>query len=244
MKINKILLLSAALVLVAVIGYSGYQLQDINRGYAQEAQMHSRVLRLRPTPRVDPAAPNENREILDLQAEFSDVVGWLSIPNTRIDYPFVQGKDNDFYLHLDLDQNWAAAGTIFMDYRNRPDFSDFSTILFGHHMRNGSMFAALQRFDDPAFFQANDTGTIFLADKTYEIRFMAFAVIEPNDVVIYNPVISSDEDKIAFLEHVRSTARYYRDINATANDRIITLSTCNYEFYNARMVLVGMLTEI
>ena len=244
MKIKKLLLLMTALALMAVIGLSAYQLQNINRNYAQEAQMHSRVLRLRPTLRVDPAAPNENREILDLQAEFSDVVGWLSIPNTRIDYPFVQGKDNDFYLHLDLDQNWAAAGTIFMDYRNNPDFSDFNTILFGHHMQNGSMFGTLQNFDNPAFFDANRSGTMVLADKTYEITFFAFAVLTPDDPLIYNPKIETEADALAFLDHVKHIARYYRDVGATAESRIITLSTCNFEFHDARMVLIGKLSEI
>ena len=244
MNIKRFLLPGVALILVAMIGYSAYQLWDINQAYAQEAQMHSRLLPFRPTLLTDSAAPETNQSILDLQAVFPSVVGWLTIPNTRVDYPFAQGRDNNEYLHLDLDQNWSAAGTIFMDYRNNLDFSDFNTILFGHHMRNGSMFATLQNFNNRAFFEVNPTGTIFLENNTYEIRFMAFAVIEPNDAVIYNPMILTEADKIAFLEHVQNIARHSRDIDITADDSIITLSTCNYEFDNARMVLIGKLIEI
>ena len=243
MRAKRFLLLSVVLMLLATIGYSSYQLWDIKQNYAQEAQMHSRLLHFRPSLQVHSAASQENQSILDLQAAFPSVVGWLTIPNTRIDYPFAQGNDNAHYLHSDLDQNWSSAGTIFMDYRNRHDFSDFNTILFGHHMRNGSMLATLQHFNDRAFFEANATGTIFLNNKTYEIQFMAFAVVAANDAVLYNPHISTDANKVLFLEHVRGIARHYRDVDVTTNARIITLSTCNYEFNDARMVLVGQLVE-
>ena len=188
-----------------------------------------------------PSAPSVNQSIVDLQTARPGAVGWLTIPNTRIDYPFAQGEDNDTFLHMDLDQRWSAAGTIFMDFRNSQDFSDFNTILFGHNMRNGSMFGTLQQFNNRTFFEANRIGTIFLADKTYEITFIAFAVIAPNDEVVYNPLIETSA--AAFLDHVRHIARYYRDVDITKDDRFVTLSTCNYEFDDARMVLIGKLTK-
>ena len=257
---KKVLFLSIVLVLLAVIGYSSYQLLDINRSTAQEAELHNQLMQYRPAPQflisVSPLDEfsdesyteadlvlRVNQSIVDLQASHPDAVGWLTIPNTRVDYPFVQGVDNKQYLHLDLNQNQSAAGTIFMDFRNNSDFSDFNTIIYGHHMRSGSMFAALQEFDKQAFFEANRTGTIFLANATYEIEFFAFAVIQPNDAMIYNPAITTDTDRIAFLDYINTTARHWRDIGATENDRIVTLSTCNYEFNNARMVLVGRLIE-
>jgi len=257
---KRILLLSMVIVLVAVIGYSGYQLWDIHRNYVQEAELHSRLMQYRPTrqmqmpvstePTVESfpdnyaATPIVNQSIVDLQEKHASVVGWLTVPNTKIDYPFVQGADNDHYLHLDLDQRRSAAGTIFMDFRNNSDFSDFNTIFHGHHMKNGSMFGTIQHFNNQAFFNTNRTGTIFLTNATYEIEFMAFVVIAPNDAMIYNPTITAEVDQIAFLDHVRRTARYYRDIGVTADDRMITLSTGNYEFHNARMVLIGRLTEV
>jgi len=243
--------MGTALVLSVVIGYSGYQLWNINQKYAQEAEMHSRLMPYRPTPQVPLAfgssgssdAPIINQSIIDLQAKYPDAVGWLTIPNTKIDHSFVQGDNNDYYLHLDLDKSQSPAGTIFMDYRNSKDFSDFNTIIFGHNMRNGSMFGTLQNFNDQNFFDANKIGIIFLAGKTYEIEFIAFAAIQPNDAIIYNPHIATEEDKAAFLSHTKSIARYYRHIDITTNDRVITLSTCNYEFNNARMVLIGRISH-
>lgn len=256
-KLKKALFLSIVLVLFSVIGYSGYRLWGIHSSNAQEAQMHNALMQYHPllhsAVSVEDAADNSvgflsdtvsapqviNQGVVELQAEFPSVVGWLMIPNTGIDYPFVQGPDNAHYLHLDLNQNQSAAGTIFMDYRNSRDFNDFNTIIYGHHMRSGSMFGTMQHFNNQNFFEANRTGTIFLSDATYEIEFIAFAVIKPNDAVIFDPEIAEDAERTEFLEHVRSTARYYREVEVTENDRIVTLSTCNYEFDNARMVLVG-----
>ena len=202
-------------------------------------------------PPAEPAEPTEtaisavptlrlvNQSIVDMQIKYSDAVGWLTIPNTLIDYPFVQANDNNHYLHTDLDQRWSQAGTIFMDYRNSNDFSDFNTIIFGHNMKNGSMFGSMQKFDNPGFFDSNKTGTIFLADMTYELEIIAFAVIKPDDTGIYNPYITTEADRIAFLDYVKSVARHYRYADITPDDRFITLSTCNYEFNDARMVIIA-----
>ena len=258
MKLVKVVFFVFACALLTVIGYSGYQLWGINQIDVQEAEMHSRLMPYRPmmslsmpaeptsapNPGAVPSAPRVNQSIVEMQDAYPDAIGWLTVPNTKIDYPFAQGGDNAHYLHLDLDQQWAAAGTIFMDFRNSQDFSDFNTILFGHHMRNGSMFGTLQAFNNQAFFEENQTGTIFLADQTYAIEFIAFAVIEPNDAVIYDPMVTTGADRAAFLDHVKNIARYYRDVDATASDRFVTLSTCNYEFYDARMVLIGKLVEV
>jgi len=265
-EMKKVLFLSLVFVLLAVIGYSGYQLWEIERSTAQEAEVHRWLMQYRPVaqppratagadgevsaelsgessgaaaPEAAPAPQIVNQSIVDLQAGLPDVVGWLTVPNTRVDYPFAQGVGNDTYLHLDLNQRWSAAGTIFMDFRNSRDLSDFNTIIYGHHMRNGSMFGTLQQFSNRAFFEANRTGTIFLAHATYEIEFMAFVVLRANDGLIFNPLLSEEADRVAFLDHVEGGARYFRDVGATADDRLVTLSTCNYEFHNARMVLIG-----
>jgi len=235
---KKIIFLSIGLILLAVISCSAYQLWDINQSTVQETQLHNRLMqyRLMPMPLIsddsvsessaitNPAhtepAPHINQSIVDLQVSYPDTVGWLTVPNTRIDYPFVQGVDNDNYLQFDLDQKWSAAGTVFMDFRNNRGLSDFNTIIYGHHMQSGSMFGTLQSFNDQAFFDANRTGTIFLSDRTYEIEFMTFAVIRPNDAVIYNPWITTDADKTAFLDYVSTTARHWRDIGLRYTGRL------------------------
>jgi sortase B len=247
--------------LIVVIGFSGYQLLEIGKSNAQEAKMHNQLLQYRPINQTLNLAEHTedasidytsdasfiskvNQSIVDLQSVYPDAIGWLTIPNTNIDYPCVLGADNDHYLHMDLDQKQSAAGTLFMDFRSNRDFSDFNTIIFGHHMKSGSMFGTLQHFNNQTFFEDNMAGTIFLANQTYEIDFIAFAVIAPNDEVIYNTLVATEAEKAVFLDHINSVARYYRDMDITAEDRIVTLSTCSYEFDDARMVLVGRLRDV
>ena len=249
---RRVIISVIACVLIAVIAYSGYRLFNIEYNYATEASMHSQLMQYKPEMPISeanlPATPTRevNQGILDLQSKYpnANVVGWLTIPNTKIDYPFAQAQDNSAYLSLDLDHNWAQSGTIFMDYRNKSNFSDFNTIIFGHHMNSGSMFSSLQYFIDQDFFDKNKSGTIFLADRTYQIEIIAVAVIDPDDALIYDPTIATDAEKTAFLDHVKSVARHYRNVSISKNDHIVTLSTCNYEYQNAREVLIGRLVEI
>ena len=97
-----------------------------------------------------PAAVNETADIVPIQVDFDvlskenqDVIGWLYCPDTSINYPVVQAADNEYYLHRLLDDSKNAAGTLFMDYRNSADLSDWNSVIYGHNMKNGSMFGSL-----------------------------------------------------------------------------------------------------
>jgi len=245
MKLKRVLFLCAVFGLAAMIVYSGHRLWDINQDYAAEAAFHNQVLQYKPALQtaLEDGGPSVNPSIADLRAKYPDVVGWLTIPGTAIDYPFAQSTDNDYYLHRDLDGKSLTAGTLFMDFRDQADFTGFNTVIYGHDMKNGSMFGTLQQYSDQAFANTKTTGTISLADKTFAIEFFAFVVVRPDDAEIYDPMISQAQDRDAFLDYVKTTARHYRDIDLTVNDHFVTLSTCTYEFSNARMVLVGKLVR-
>jgi len=262
-----------AVVFLAVLIFSIYELWLIQNDGEREAALQSQLMAYKPSP-TPPASPvplasptppappastpdlnlsapvpaqtapvqEANQSILDLREKYPNVVGWLTIANTKVDYPFARASDNAYYLRRGLDGNPLSAGTIFMDCRNSADFSDFNTILYGHNMKNGSMFGTLSDFDNQAFFDANPTGTVFLAGRTYTVEFFAYIVLPADDSLIYDPSLSGGADIAAFLDHVKSAARFYRDIGVTADDHILTLSTCDYEFSDARMVLLGRLS--
>jgi len=179
-----------------------------------------------------------NRGIIDMQEEINrDVIGWLTIPNTKIDYPFVIAQDNDFYLRRNIYKKQAAAGSIFMDYRCARDLSDSNTIIYGHNMKNRSMFGELRLFADRGFFESNVSGTLFVADNTYALEIFAYMVVRADDKRIYDP--SADREEL--LEYARKNARQFREPSAAGN--IVTLSTCAYEFSSARMVLLAVITQ-
>jgi sortase B len=209
--------------------YSGYRLWLIQADYKQEADLHGEVMEYR--PREDEPA---NQSVIDLRAKYPDVVGWLSVPGTNIDYPFAQSEDNDYYLRRDLNGDYALAGTLFMDYRCQPDFTSRNTVIYGHHMKNGSMFGALKAFSDKTFFDAHQRGTVYLPYETLTLEFFAYLVIQSDDSIIYSTAPGGD-----YIAYVKQNARQYRDVGLTDGDRVVTLSSCAYEFDGARMVLLA-----
>jgi sortase B len=185
-----------------------------------------------------PTAPREvvNQSVVDLQSEVNgDVVGWLNVPNTQIDYPIVRAEDNEQYLKRDVNGRRADAGSIFMDSRCSGDFTDFNTVVYGHNMKNGSMFGTLKAFAGKAFFEANTHGAIYLPHETLKLEFFAYMVIKHTDGKIYG----MEPD----FEYIRRNARQYRDIPLKDGDKIITLSTCSYEYDGARMVLLARIAS-
>lgn len=236
-------------VLVALIQICGYEIWKISEQYDQEAQLKAELTRFRPeipaprNNRNDPGpvhdTPTEiiNQSIIDMQNEINgDIIGWLTIPNTQIDYPVVIAADNDYYLRRNVHKKQAAAGSIFMDCRCSPDFTCFNSVIYGHSMKNDSMFGGLRLFADPVFFDSNVSGALFIKDNTFELKIFAYMVVTADDKIIYNP----SADSADFFEYVKKNARKYRDPLATGN--ILTLSTCSYEYGGARTVLIAALS--
>ncbi|MCL1808494.1 MAG: class B sortase [Clostridiales bacterium] len=239
MKITRMLLITA---LTLVICLCGHQLWKITDQYAKEAQIKDEMAKFLPEveaaeaePALNDETPKGNQWIADMQGDVnSDIAGWLKIPETQIDYPFVQAADNNYYLRRDLHGKYAAAGSIFMDYRNKEDFTSFNTIIYGHYMKNNSMFGSLIFFADEWFFKSNPTGTAYLKDNTYSLEFFAYMVIRADDEIVY----STDMDKNRFFEYVKQNSRNYREPQTQGN--VVTLSTCSYEFDDARIVLLAI----
>ena len=223
---KRFLLSVLALGFAALMAYSGWRAWNAYGDYRAEAEMHGSVMEYK--PRDDETV---NQSIIDLQAEYPGVVGWLTVPGTKIDYPFVWYEDNDYYLRRDLNGEYAVAGTLFMDFRCGKDFTSQNTIIYGHHMKNGSMFGTLKAFADKDFFDANRHGTIYLPQETLTLEFFAYMVVKSTNEKIYGIEYNP--------EYIRQNARQFRDIGLSAGDKIVTLSTCSYEFDNARMVLLA-----
>ena len=172
-----------------------------------------------------------------------DTVGWIYCPDTNIDYPVVQGKDNSVYLHTMFEGGRNAAGSIFMDAENKSDLSDFNTILYGHHMKNGSMFRDLDHFKEEGFYEKHPYMLFMTPEKNYVIEIFAGFVSKTSDDSwrISFPTVQHRQDWIDML--MKKSAFSGIVVPDTAS-HIMTLSTCSYEFSNARFVVFGLLTEV
>jgi len=171
-----------------------------------------------------------------------DIVGWIRLPNSRIDYPIVQGIDNNFYVYHDIQRSSSSAGTIFIDRRNNENFTDFNTVIYGHNMINGSKFADLESFSDIGYFHNNPTGSLFLIDATYILEIFAYLRVERDDRIIYGS--KSYENFQEFIDYVRAVATNYRDVQLSGEDRFVTLSTCDNDFPDYRFVVLARIKNM
>lgn len=110
-------------------------------------------------------------QVRQLSAEHSDAVGWLYIPGTNMNYPILQAEDNQYYSHRAADGSYLYAGSLFMDYRNSTDFSDFNSVVYGHNMQNGSMFADIPNYENEEYFMNHSYGWLTTEDDVRLIDF-------------------------------------------------------------------------
>lgn len=166
-----------------------------------------------------------------------DVVGWIYIEDTIINYPIVQGEDNVRYMERMVDGRYNPSGSIFLDYRNCADFSNKNSVLYGHHMKNGSMFAGLDNYRKKGFLEDHPTGVIVTPERTFRFEVIAGHVASAEDDA-WKLSFDDDDEFLDWLNDSLSQSVIGGSFEASAEDQVITLSTCSYEFSNARFVLV------
>lgn len=171
----------------------------------------------------------------DMHALSEDVVAWLTVEDTTIDYPVMQGRDNNEYLNKDPFGAYSLAGSLFLDARNASDFSDPYSLIYGHHMEYGKMFGALDDFLEEAYFDAHRTATLVVSDKVYTIRFFACLEADASASEIFAPTEADGT-----LEYVRSHAHIWRE---PEGEKLIALSTCKFPQTTERIVVFGVLKD-
>lgn len=172
-----------------------------------------------------------------------EVFGWLVVEGTPIDYPLVQAQDNTKYVNTDVKGNFSLAGSIFLDCRNHPSFTDVNHILYGHHMQKEAMFGSLQDFADPSYFEEHPYGKLFYDNAWHEIAFFAFVQADAYDPVLFNTALSGTEGRKEYIDYVKKEAAQFRELPFTADARYVVLSTCTSTSTNGRHLLIGRITD-
>lgn len=171
-----------------------------------------------------------------------DCVAWICIPDTAINYPVVQGTDNSYYLKHLIDGKWNSAGCIFLDFRVASDMSNRHSIIYGHHMKNGTMFSGLTKYKKQQYYNEHPEALLITPEKTYRIEFFAGYVAQVSDPA-WQISFESDEDFMAWINNTKEQSWFESPLSPAVMDKILTLSTCSYEFDNARFVLHGVIKE-
>ena len=173
-----------------------------------------------------------------LNNAYPDAIGWLYIPDTAINYPIMQSDDNDYYLSHAYDGSYLKAGSVFLDHRCENRFMNPINIVYGHNMRNGSMFAGVVNFADPAYLDSHRYGWLSTPETVYRVDFFSCAKADWHDELYDGSLSAAD-----WIPHVENLSVVCREMEYSENDRFISLSTCSYEFQNARTILTGKLVE-
>lgn len=192
---------------------------------------------------------DEFTEIIPLQVDFDalyaenqDVIAWLYCPDTPINYPVVQAADNDYYLRRLLDGSRNIAGTLFLDYRNTSDLSDWNCVIYGHNMNNGSMFGSLADYQSQSYFEAHPEIFLLTPEQNYVVELIA-GYTTPANAALYTAFSPTESEKARFVESWLSASDFVSETVPAAEDHFITFSTCSHAYDNARYVLTGILRE-
>lgn len=176
-------------------------------------------------------------DMAPLKAVAEDAIAWITLDDTSVDYPIMQGEDNMEYLNKDPYGEYSLAGAIFLDSRNASDFSDEYSVVYGHHMSGGYMFGALDEFIDAEYFGSHTTGTLTTDDGELPVTVRAFMYTDARDEMIFDP----EADHSGLREYIRQNADHFRDI--PPGERIVALTTCKSPTSTRRMILFLTIDE-
>ena len=169
----------------------------------------------------------------------SDIYAWIYVPGTRIDYPVAQSQESDdHYLKYNFKNEPEFAGCIYTEKANKKDFSDPNTVFYGHNMRNGTMFNNITNYKEESFFNEDNKISIIMNNTLYEYEVFSVYVKNVNEVNLAIGFASEDE----FINYAYNEAEeslYKKDVDFSAEDNLITLVTCSYEFTDARTIVVA-----
>lgn len=181
-------------------------------------------------------------DFTQLQQVNSDIVGWLRIRALDISYPLVQGEDNDYYLHRTFEGEENIAGCLFVNCYNHADLTDQNTIIYGHNMKNGSMFGKLKQFREEETFKKSRYFWIFTPDFIYQYRIFSARVVNKTGLTYQTSFLDPEFEEF-INEAFENSEVENSDVEVTKEDRIVTLSTCTGDDAT-RFVVMGRLAQV
>lgn len=264
----RFLLFFLCAIFVGVFAFSGYKLYSIMHAYkVAERQYDSLTERyvapapsatVAPTAEAQPETPlvtpatEESPISVDfsqLRSDSPEVVGWIYSENTKINYPIVQHPGDNpaiadyYYLYRDIHGNYSGSGTPFLDVRCAGDFTSANSIVYGHHMNDGSMFASIGDYRKEGYYAEHPILYLNTPSGNYRVEVFA-GFITDADSATYTVDFPDQSSFLLYCLDMKAQSNFQSDVEILPGDRIITLSTCSYEYYDARYVIQGRLVPL
>lgn len=250
LRVIRIILLAAAFLSAVAIAFLVYE-----RGQA-DATIQILREQVEKTEKTEPAPPQSSTggagvTVKDvplfpaaLQEQNADLAAWLTVPGTAIDYPvMLTPEEPEYYLHRDFNTDYSRSGTPFMDALCSPAETADSLIIYGHNMRDGSMFSALKSYESEDFYLENPSIALALPGETRTYRIFAALCLRTDrdeDFRLYDCVGSlTQSDFDAYVDEFRSRSLFASSDQPVYGDKLIILSTCSYHTSNERLIVVG-----
>lgn len=225
--------------LVGIILVSGYKIGKTMWDYQVAKSAYTNISEK--TAKVDPKQFTGVVDWKALKKVNPDVQGWLYQKGTVINYPVVQGTDNDTYLHTRFDKQWSGGGTLFVDYRMEKDFKGFNSIIYGHHMKDGSMFRSIRGYTkEEGYYDKHKTLELATPHGNYHLVVFSAFITKATDEDTYK-MTYDEAEKQAYIDRAweQSELPITRDsVDVTKDDRLVTLSTCAYDYEEARYIVM------
>ncbi|WP_312503185.1 class B sortase [Lacrimispora sp.] len=233
---------------ICVIVFSGYKLKESLQIYAEGDQSYEN-LKEQVRHQESSSSSDDAEDIPPVFIDFealkkinSDAAAWLYSPDTIIDYPVMRAHDYDWYLHHLPDGTYNANGTLFLDYNCPEDFSGGLSIIYGHHMKSGGMFGSLTEYKEQDYFEEHPYLYLYTEQRSYRIYLKYGCVISAGEW--RDRAFMYEVNRKALLSYASSKTTFESSAEYTDRDRLLVLSTCSYEFDDARYVVIGILRPI
>ena len=227
--------------LIGIILVSGYKIGKTMWEYQVAKSAYTNISEK--TAKVDPKQFTGVVDWKALKKVNPDVQGWLYQKGTVINYPVVQGTDNDTYLHTRFDKQWSGGGTLFVDCRMEKDFKGFNSIIYGHHMKDDSMLATLVGYKEQSYYEEHPTLNLYTPYGDYTVEVFSGVIVSgAKDFLEFN-----FDDEAAFEAYWQpfiENSTFECDIVPKLGDRLISFITCTYEFDDARYIVCGRLKPV
>ena len=265
-KVIKLVRLLLSLLLAATFLYSAYKLLDYYVDTKKNTNLNEEMIEQSVSSittsvtnnkdseseivEADETEPHMPVETSPISVDFDtlkeandDVIGWLYCEDTPINYPVLQSDDNSYYLRRLVNGEWNIAGSLFMDYRNNLSNNDWNTVIYGHNMKNDSMFGTLPEYRNQDYYEQHPVMYFLTPEADYKIELIA-GFVTPSDSALYDVYISESDRTSLYDELFKLSDFQSNEYSFDENVQLLTISTCSYEYETARYVVVGKMIPV
>ena len=245
-RILKVLFLLFMIICIIGMIYYSYKIFTWKKDVKENKEIHEEIIKFVNKEEEIIKEEKKNKYKIDfdsLKKKNSDTVAFIKVNNTSINHIVVKGNDNDYYLHHNFNKKWSGAGWVFADYHNKLDESDKNIVIYGHSMKDGTMFGTLRNVVKKEWYENKNNYLIDFVTPNGEYTYQVFSVYVIKEENYYiNTKIKNNKEFNKFVNRLKSRSKYNFNVNVDGNDKILTLSSC-YDNIDRRVVLHAKLIK-